>query len=93
MYCTNCGKEVPGKAGFCPACGTRIQASPPATRKKFSRWEWALGIFGGLVILGGIGLFILAALIQETDEPKAAAWRAHHRERVGDLESKGFASS
>jgi hypothetical protein len=33
MFCTSCGKELPGGAGFCPSCGARVSIplqEPPA---------------------------------------------------------------
>ena len=54
MHCANCGKEIPAQAEFCADCGTRIHAAPPFTSKKRSGWKWALGILGGLAVLGAL---------------------------------------
>jgi TM2 domain-containing membrane protein YozV len=33
MYCQKCGKEVPGEASFCPACGAPVRpVVQPASR-------------------------------------------------------------
>jgi len=30
MFCSKCGKELPGDAAICPACGGRVAAATPA---------------------------------------------------------------
>ena len=47
MFCMHCGKELPGNAEFCPACGTRIQTAPPHVT-----WSNLLMPVGILVVLG-----------------------------------------
>lgn len=33
MFCTQCGKQVPDGAKFCPACGTNLQGGASAAEK------------------------------------------------------------
>ena len=33
MFCTNCGKEIPERAGFCPSCGSKVPGSTSDTMK------------------------------------------------------------
>jgi predicted amidophosphoribosyltransferase len=30
VYCSNCGKEIPQNARFCPNCGTKARIEPPS---------------------------------------------------------------
>ncbi len=65
IKCPDCGRDVSDAAPSCPNCGrpTRVQAPPPGqvapSKKKTSPLAWGCLV----VLLGVLGLFVLAALL------------------------------
>ena len=96
MYCEHCGKLISGEAKFCNACGKQIQAplqTPPSVgRKKRTWWKWTLGIFVGLVILGGLlrdpeleEEKLKDAIPRSEEHYKQESAEAHYKQEAGDV--------
>jgi len=69
MQCTNCGNEVPDTAKVCGHSRHRLKVDAPplvarSTAVKQSLPVWVWGVFGGLVLVSGIAIFMVIQLLK-----------------------------
>jgi predicted nucleic acid-binding Zn ribbon protein len=57
-FCSSCGKPLDDDARFCSSCGVEVASTVPRKRKRWTRL--AVGVLGGLVVVGAVSVGILA---------------------------------
>jgi len=72
LYCSNCGKEVPEEAAFCPNCGFPQRGIPIQLQRRRPTGVSIISIlgmiFGVLGVLSGVGIFLAAFAISWVSE-------------------------
>ena len=58
MFCSQCGKQNPDTAKFCPACGANLQGGAPADKLKSSP-ALKIAIAGGIVAVAAAAGYVM----------------------------------
>lgn len=73
MYCSNCGKKVPGNLNYCSACGAPTENNPAPPDGRTSRFFVMSGTI--IVVFGFIILFsLIRILVDNRFDPPAVAF-------------------